>query len=159
VQQHWKREGLRLIRQHPLLFVKSQIFGLFKLLLGTGEQSFVTAMGLTEPGGPLRDVFRLPFAAYWQRWARPHPWLVLLFFLTGIHLFALYICLSVGLWRLFRTGGRQCRPAHLVLGCLICYLLAVSAGPEAYSRFRVPLMPFLALYGGYGLACVLSREA
>lgn len=170
LQQHWKREALRLIRQHPLLFVKSQIVGLIKILLGTGEQSFLTYIGLSEsapregigvgsvPGGPLRGIFKLSFAAYWQRWAKPHPWLVLLFFLTGLHLLALYICLSAALWRLFRTGGRQCRPVHLILGCLICYLLLVSAGPEAYSRFRVPLMPFFALYGGYGLACFLDMD-
>ena len=169
LQQHWKREGLRLICQHPLFFVKSQIFGLIKILLGTGEQSFLTYIGLSEfpsregtgvgsvPGGPLRDIFKLPFAGYWQRWGKQHPWLVFLFFFTGFYLIMLYACMSFALWCLFRTGSRLFRSAHLILWCLMLYLLFVSAGPEAYSRFRTPLMPFFSLYAGYGLMCLLNR--
>ncbi len=34
---------------------------------------------------------------------------------------------------------------------LVAYFLLVSAGAEAYYRFRVPLMPILSVYAGAGL--------
>jgi 4-amino-4-deoxy-L-arabinose transferase-like glycosyltransferase len=37
------------------------------------------------------------------------------------------------------------------------YLLAVSSGPEAYSRFRVPMVPFLAVFGGIAMAAFAKR--
>jgi len=36
----------------------------------------------------------------------------------------------------------------------IAYFVLVS-GPEAYARFRVPLMPFLAILGGLGIEQVV----
>ena len=33
---------------------------------------------------------------------------------------------------------------------ILCYFLVVSAHPGAYSRFRVPMAPFLAILSGYG---------
>jgi 4-amino-4-deoxy-L-arabinose transferase-like glycosyltransferase len=40
----------------------------------------------------------------------------------------------------------------LVAGGLILYFLAFSAGADAYSRLRVPIMPFVALFAGAALA-------
>lgn len=38
------------------------------------------------------------------------------------------------------------------------YFLVVSTGPEAYARFRVPLMPFLAALAGWGAAILRYRD-
>ena len=38
------------------------------------------------------------------------------------------------------------------------YFLVVCAGPEAYARFRVPLMPFLAALAGWGAATLRYRD-
>ena len=38
------------------------------------------------------------------------------------------------------------------IGAIAIYLVLVSSGPPAYSRFRAPVMPFFAVVAGYGYA-------
>jgi 4-amino-4-deoxy-L-arabinose transferase-like glycosyltransferase len=47
-------------------------------------------------------------------------------------------------------------PGILLLGLAIAYFVCMS-GPEAYARFRVPLMPVLAVLAGIGLS-LLRRQ-
>lgn len=45
-------------------------------------------------------------------------------------------------------------------GLLVCtYLLVLSAGPEAYSRFRVPCLPFFSVFAAAGVIHVRQRIA
>jgi 4-amino-4-deoxy-L-arabinose transferase-like glycosyltransferase len=60
----------------------------------------------------------------------------------------------------FVVGLCRCdRLAILVLGGVVVYFAAIS-GPEAYSRFRVPVIPALSLLAGTGLAWIVrtARE-
>lgn len=50
------------------------------------------------------------------------------------------------------------RSAFLLVGAVLIYF-AVMSGPEAYTRFRVPAMPALALLAGTGLAVVVGRDS
>jgi Dolichyl-phosphate-mannose-protein mannosyltransferase len=40
----------------------------------------------------------------------------------------------------------------------VLYIVVISAGPEAYSRFRVPAVPFLAIAAGYAASSTFSRS-
>jgi hypothetical protein len=42
----------------------------------------------------------------------------------------------------------------LIPVAFVAYFVLVS-GPEAYARFRVPVMPFLAMLGGLGIEQVV----
>jgi hypothetical protein len=44
------------------------------------------------------------------------------------------------------------RRASLILAVVAIYLVAVSGGPEAYSRFRVPVAPLFAVLAAAILA-------
>lgn len=39
---------------------------------------------------------------------------------------------------------------------IIFYFLLLQAGPESYSRFRVPIVPYISLLSGLGIHGVLS---
>ena len=64
----------------------------------------------------------------------------------------------LGLWYLGALMGirelwRLKQPGPLILaGVFILYFLLISAGPEANTRFRVPIMPFVAVLAGFGFA-------
>lgn len=61
-------------------------------------------------------------------------------------------CFAVlGCWFWFRRE----RTLLCLIGLTIAYFLLVSAGAEAYSRFRVPVMPMYALLVGGGLATTM----
>ena len=46
---------------------------------------------------------------------------------------------------------------HVFIWGVLLYFVVVSAGPEAHSRFRVPVMPFLALYAAVGMRALYAR--
>ena len=69
-------------------------------------------------------------------------------------LIVLYLLACTGAWVAFRE--RQIKWL-LTSVCICFYLVVVSSGPEAYSRFRVPLMPFVCCLAGPGIGEFASR--
>lgn len=66
----------------------------------------------------------------------------------------LWIAVLVGLGAWIRKRKRL--PFLLVLFTAI-YFSLLSGGPQAYARFRVPLVPFLSMAGGMGLAVIFAH--
>ena len=64
---------------------------------------------------------------------------------------------AIGLWRALTFPSW--RRSLWVPLAFIAYFLVLSAGPEAYSRFRVPIVPFIAALAGVGWSAVLTGKA
>jgi hypothetical protein len=60
----------------------------------------------------------------------------------------LLVYAGVGWWVLLSLKNRNWVFAHLILFGVVLYLALVSAGLEAYYRFRVPMTPSLVLLAG-----------
>ena len=138
------------------------------MMLGTGWREFLRYLAgdkweTSLEGGPSKDVFKLSFTAYVQKWVIEKTGLFVLFFFAEMHLLVLYASCTVTMWQLIRTGKiwrvkeGGLRGAHILILVSIAYLfmVSISAGPEAYFRFRIPMMPLLAVYGGYGLIRIM----
>ena len=67
---------------------------------------------------------------------------------ASMQLWILYSAAAIGLLAAWRDPDR--RRAALIPVAFIAYFRSSSPGPEAYARFRVPVMPFLAMLGGVG---------
>ena len=93
------------------------------------------------------------------------PVLLALLFLYGANRAVAQGLESRGVW------GRHCAAAGLVhlsrtrqywvvyaLSVFICYFTAIVLGPTAYSRVRMPFMPFLSLLAAIGLLSWLHRR-
>ena len=66
--------------------------------------------------------------------------------LCAAQLLTVYVAAGAGMLFNLRGEGRQRTKAAIALAViLIVYFVLLSAGPQAYSRFRVPMMPLLAL--------------
>ena len=118
-----KREGLRLMREHPLLMFEVQVKGAGRMLFGPGVASFDKYFGSVG------------------RYVTSY---------SVIYLIGIYGLVIICLINLFRQ-----RPLilgqHLFLGVVVIYLVCISAGPEANSRFRSPVMPILAAFAAGGV--------
>ncbi len=66
-----------------------------------------------------------------------------------------YLGAAAGLVHLSRT--RQYWVVY-ALSVFICYFTAIVLGPTAYSRVRMPFMPFLSLLAAIGLLSWLHRR-
>jgi hypothetical protein len=142
-------EGRRIIRSEPLLFARTAIAGLVRMMLAPGEYILLHVLGVDHPSGPAGDLVRLGFAQFLRTWPLGQPGAFLLFVFVLLHLAALYACAAVALWRLPHRPRAE-RSIALLAVALIVYFAVLSSGPEAYPRFRAPLAPFLALLAGIG---------
>lgn len=154
----WKKEGVRLIQHAPLFFLKSQLRGAFSMLFETDWNLIVVHLTgqYKERSGPGGDLLKLSPARYIQKWLIEHPFYTFLFWLSLGYLGILYLGVISSVRFLIKQGSYSW-PAHLFLWTIIGYLIAISAGPEAYSRFRVPLMPFFSLYAGHGISILIQK--
>ena len=66
----------------------------------------------------------------------------------------IYLGAALGLVSMMR--GRKQLPA-LLLAVVVGYLVLVSAGAEAYSRFRIPMVPFLSVLAAVGISGVWEQ--
>lgn len=108
----------------------------------------VTGKGVaTQLLGPGRDPVSSRLAV-----PADHPVVRTFSYVTISLLVIVYLLAFVGA----ASGPFRGRVRALWLPVLLAgYLVAISAGGEAYSRFRVPAMPFLALPAGYAICHVL----
>jgi len=151
LSERWRREGQALILGHPVVYARTMVRPIVVTLIGTPEHSLMNLLGLPLPStGPLGDLLRLDPRAYVERWVvgRTLSWLA--FVVLIVYLLLLHFGLASAWWRLARAGRLD--PEHGCLALVFLYLLLVSAGPEAYWRFRVPLTPILCVYAAAGLS-------
>jgi 4-amino-4-deoxy-L-arabinose transferase-like glycosyltransferase len=117
------------IRQHLVGYGKEVVKGGGRLLAGPGNDEFVPATG--GHAHDLVDSYGL------------------------VYLVALYVLVVIGLWAAWRQ--RRLRNCFIPI-VVVLYLLLVSSGSDAYSRFRSPLMPFFAVLAGAGLVGLNRRR-
>jgi 4-amino-4-deoxy-L-arabinose transferase-like glycosyltransferase len=116
--QAWK-----IIRSNPVIYLRLMAAGFLRELLGPGREMWAGWAAASHVGG--------------KGW-----WAKLFTAVSLLHLAALYLFAVAGL---IRTDWQ--RFPWLGLWCLAIFvmILVAAAGPESYSRFRVPVMPFLAI--------------
>ncbi len=130
----WWWMGMNIIKKRPVLYGITAAIGAGKMLFGPGRKSLAR---LLDAGNP-PDGF-----LFW-----------VLVGIESVFLIGFYVTVFVGFWFFFRTREF----GNLIFfGSVLLYLVVVSAGPEAYSRFRVPLVPFLSVFAGAGLHRLLLK--
>lgn len=157
IDQRWKEQGLSLISQYPVFFLKSQLRGIVKMLAGPGERTFINYIGgYQETSGPVGDIFRLPAGRYFQKWVIERPGFFGFALLSVSYLLLIYVGISASFWHIIKRRDADWA-IHALLWLMIVYFIVTSAGPEAYSRFRIPIMPVLCFYAGHGLSRIFAK--
>ncbi len=150
-----RREGVRLILEHPLEYAVIHLDGIVRILFDPGAIDFLKLFqSYPRLGGILGDIADRGLLPVVLGLARDNPlafWIQLVFFAL---LAAYYVLAAIGLF------GKS--PAALwdkiVLVALIAYFVAISGGPHGYGRFRHPAMPFLCMLAGWGLYSLTPRR-
>jgi hypothetical protein len=114
--------GLAILAEHPVGAFKSWLRGEGRLLAGPAKAE--TARLLTGDKGASRGWLRLLVLLN-----EAITLIIVIGGIVGIAVLVVRRINSAGLW---------------MAAVVVAYLVIVSGGPEAYSRFRVPVVPFLA---------------
>lgn len=167
LHRRWKDEGVKIIRDHPGLLLKGELLGIVRMLFGPGESGLLVYLGLeAKEGRPGISLFKMSPREYIRTWIFKNPGQFGLFVFSSSYLMVVYFGVVIALWRLISirdetrrdlSKNKTFKGSNLFIWGVTLYLVLISAGPEAYSRFRVPVMPFFSLYGGYGLYHFISH--
>jgi len=156
--------GLSLIRQHPLLYARLHAQGAVLMLVLPNTNFLANMLGiLTTSTGLIADLrtrgllenIRALGQFYRDYLSRsPH----LLLFLAALvlevaGLLAAYLLDLAGLWAWLRA--RRWAALGLLL-VPMAYFVAVT-GPVGYGRYRIPIMPLVAVLAGVGAAALRQR--
>lgn len=153
INERYSEEGLALIYRYPFLYGKIMIKGIIFMMIDPGNTPLMKYVGLMKPDektGPLVDFRRLSLNRYLQKWLIERPLEFSAFAFGILYLATLYSSIAYCMRKLMITDEKK-TIVHIFIWGVILYFLIVSGGPEAYSRFRTPIMPFFCLYGGTGL--------
>ena len=127
-----------MIAAHPLIFVRALVKGLVIETIGIGSKGIDSV----RPAHPPADGRAGESGSTWPALALKAA--------AASHLAAGYLFCVIALIVCPRsTRSRH----HLLLALVIpATLMAVVAGPAAYSRYRVPVMPFFCWVAAHGIA-------
>ncbi|MGZ4333695.1 MAG: glycosyltransferase family 39 protein [Gaiellaceae bacterium] len=124
--------GATILSEHPVGAFKSWLRGEARILFGPARSETVFLM-----------TGRTAIDAAWLR------------ILVAVEALVTVAIVGVGLVGAVLLGARRSAAPQLWISAAVAgYLVVVSGGPEAYSRFRVPVMPFLAVLGAHALTRV-----
>lgn len=132
-----KALGTAIMKEHPGAVLKVHAVSVGKMLLAPGLDAVAQASDPRRPLPALRDEVDKIKGGGTRALLRERPLLWAPFLWTLALLGVSYLAAAVGAWKL----GRRGLPALVPL----LYLVAISSGGWAYYRFRVPMMPLIAV--------------
>ncbi|HUY88628.1 MAG TPA: glycosyltransferase family 39 protein [Pirellulales bacterium] len=148
-------EAVSIIREHPGAMLRAHLAGIRDMLTDPGTNAYLHFFRIDE--SQKRPQPRGGDASIWSRLRRAfrekprtatvHTSLSAILF--GYYALAIWGAICCRFWRNARLAF------VLAVGC---YLLALSGGPAAYHRFRLPLVPVVCLLAGCGLAALWSSR-
>ncbi len=122
--------GFEIVSEHPLEFAAITAGGFVSEIVGTGDDVFPEFFLIDLPG--VGHV------------------------VLGAALLLFWLATAYGIIRALAIDRRR-RAMHLVTLSIVGYILFISAGPDAYYRMRIPVVPVLALYAACGAVDISRR--
>ncbi len=152
-------EGWGIVREHPVLFAKDVGRGMAWVLFHPASRGVLAYLGVEATGpdrsGDLHAAAGVDTVLGRLRTLLADPAYAATFGFEATGLFLSYAGGVYCLWWIARRRRGNLAPHVLMVGMAL-YLLVLSSGPESNARFRVPLAPFIALYGGAGVSLLLE---
>jgi 4-amino-4-deoxy-L-arabinose transferase-like glycosyltransferase len=147
--EKWFRDGIAIIVRNPGWYVLLQLRSTAELLLDPGTFCLATLAGIEtdQQGQELLAYLQVAPASFLATVWFMHRFLFFSSLLALAYLAVIYS--GVVLW-LTRAARGDWTPGVVVVAAVLVYFIVISAGPEAASRFRVPLAPLLALLSAAG---------
>lgn len=135
------------IMQHPWILARIHMAGMGRMLFDPASAEWMRAMGAyPENGGMLNTIVSQGLLSTLIELMRERPGFFALTIMLGLENAFFIIIGFWGAWSVRRRGLWLC-----LIG-LILYHLALGSGPQTQARFRVPIVPLLALL------CAASRK-
>jgi hypothetical protein len=144
-------EAVRIIREHPGAMLRVHLAGVFDMLIDPGTNGYLDFFRLRA--GPDQAPPRQANASIVVRLRRAFREKPLAATIHVLLCAALLVSYAAAILGVLVSRVWNNRLALFALA-IAAYLLALSGGPAAYHRFRLPLEPVICLLAGCGLAAL-----
>ena len=148
-------EGWRIFSEAPWLYLRPHLAGIARLWLHPGLGEYLLLFG--QAPGSRRGLTQLAdegLGAVLAGQAQEHPLELTLNLALGLLLLGTLAFAVLGLW----TWRAWRRPGAWALLLTLVLTTALSGGPFATSRFRLPMMPLVCVLAAAGLAAGARRR-
>jgi hypothetical protein len=148
--RHGAAVGRRVILANPLIYLANNFRAALSLLFAPLRSTIDLQLGLSRQGSSLQQWGQVGGRGFLARLRESTSGPAMILVMVQIlHLLALWTLLALAVFRSIRE--RELLGVGLVF-FIMAYFLIVAGGPEAYARFRIPLIPFLAALARWGSA-------
>ncbi|MCX6356721.1 MAG: glycosyltransferase family 39 protein [Candidatus Aureabacteria bacterium] len=139
-------EARRIIAGNPGTFAALYLKGIARTVLGPGPSDLLNLFGPGPGDNGIRgSVAQKGLVGGITRLPRRDPALFWTSLVLGVILLGYYCLAAAGL-----CARRIPRPELFACAAAVCYLILISGGLSAYSRFRHPIMPVICILAGCG---------
>lgn len=158
IAMHWTERRLERIREHPISSLRPFVIGTVKTMGGPGEGMLLSLVGYRGTS-PSHDLAELPAGEYLRKWFTRPDIAFLAFPLAMLYLIVVYTGILTSVWR--GVKAKNVRSVHLFMWGVLLYFALGSANFGMYVnyRFRIPIMPILAVYAAWGITQVWRTRA
>ena len=147
--------GTSIILENLPTYIRNHILSTFNMLFKPLRSTIDLQLGLSEKGTSLMTWGEKNNSSPMSRFfMSTSGFTIALVFLQLISIVPLWLSVIYGLIISFVKKEQL---ISSIIFLLIVYFCIMSGGPEAYARFRVPLVPFLAIAASVGMIEVFER--
>ncbi len=141
--------GKKIILENPGIYAINHLRSSFAMLLSPMRSSIDVQLGLKSTGSTL-DVWRMHnIFSVFQRMRESTSSFT--FYIVIFQMFMTLIVSVLMMPVLVRVISGKAPLSYSTPLLAIAYFVLLSGGPEAYARFRVPIVPFIAVVSGMGI--------
>jgi 4-amino-4-deoxy-L-arabinose transferase-like glycosyltransferase len=156
--ERWRMRASRILVEHPMELAQVQAAGTVRMMASPGVGDLVALLGdATQRQASGEATAGVVTREQLMRRVTASPLAAALSIVAMLHLAVVYA--GVAAWAYLVASRRLgLRAAEVLLTGVILYLIVTQAGPEAYARMRVPMMPLLAVLAAVGLTELSNRR-
>jgi hypothetical protein len=144
--------GKRIILENPGIYAVNHFTSSAAMLLSPMRSSLDLQLGLASTGSTL-DVWRgRNILSVFQKLRESTSGFT--FYMVIFQMVMTLIVSALMLTALVSALLRKASFLYSIPFIIIAYFFLLSGGPEAYARFRVPIVPFIATVSGLGIFCM-----
>ncbi|MBN1872534.1 MAG: glycosyltransferase family 39 protein [Candidatus Omnitrophica bacterium] len=160
-QKAMGRLGTSIIMAHPFIYMRNSVFCIFNMLFRPIRSIIDIQLGLAQKGTML---------TFWDDWGDKEDQPVWKRFIaltslptiiiTVFQVLMISILYFAFIWGVVNLILNKDYLTLCFIVLIVGYFAVVSAGPVAYARHRVPMIPFLAIPAGIGISeiCKIMKK-
>ena len=148
--EFWSQEGIATIRKAPIMFTGIYLKGLGVTLLDPGSADFLRLLNQYPKSGSFTISVKSEGLI---KIITANKLLVFISLLFLTYLICIYFFSLIGVRDLLKIDNSSGR--LLLITC--AYLFLLSGGVVAIARLRAPIMPFLLIIAGHGIALTFHK--